>query len=986
MPAPESHGDPPSPRPFTARIVTAPRAFDAEIGRETAAGLGGVFGASGPAQDLARGVAGSSPFLARLMRRHADWLSEAASSPPEAALSALLADPFPEDRRPLMAALRERRARAVLLIALADLGGVFTLEETTAALSRLAERAVDAALERLLAEEARRGTLPSPAAPLRDCGYAVIGMGKLGASALNFSSDIDLICLFDQDRFEPGQEQTVRMGLIRATRGLVEMLSAPTGEGYVFRTDLRLRPNPSTTPVCLSMAAAERYYEAEGRTWERAAHIKARAVAGDRAAGAAYLERLSPFVWRRSLDFYAIEDIESLLVQISAADARRREGPGAVPGLDIKRAPGGIRQIEFFAQTRQLILGGRNPSLRMRATPEALGALAAAGAVPAEAAAHLSEAYRAHRNLEHRLQMLEDAQTHTVPTNPEARDRVAALAGYDDSAALERAVAERHERVGETVRRLVEGAARPSQRTPAATPRPDAMAKALADAGVARAEDAAARFARWRSGGIAAMRSERARRLFATLEPQLITGLARAASPDEALTALERFLSGLPAGVQVFSLLAANPAWLELLLELIAAAPRLALHLGREPQALDALLAHDFFEPMPSVAEQSRALSSMLSTCQDYERCLDMVRIFAREQRFRAGVQVLRGLAAPEEAGRAFSAIAEAALETLMPLTVSSFAARHGPPPGRGMAVIALGKLGTREMTEGSDLDLVTLYDAAGAETSDGPHPLPVQAYYPRLMKALLAALTAPTAEGALYEVDMRLRPSGRQGPVAVSLEGFQRYHASEAWVWEHLALTRSRLVTLVPGTDAPDGGAGFAAEVTAALDRALARRRGDPAVPREADEMRARLLTAHAKDRDQPWALKHVAGGLMEIEFLAQTGALWTGLPRATSARALLPALGEVGWITPADAASLVETLTLLQRLQHVERVALDDAMPPERFGPGLETALARAVDAPDFDRVTSLLADHEAAAAAIVSNRFEALAGEVEGDASGL
>ncbi|MEM7498021.1 MAG: hypothetical protein AAF371_08525 [Pseudomonadota bacterium] len=433
--------------------------------------------------------------------------------------------------------------------------------------------------------------------------------------------------------------------------------------------------------------------------------------------------------------------------------------------------------------------------------------------------------------------------------------------------------------------------------------------------------------------------------------------------------------------MQVFSLLAANPAWLELLIEIIAAAPRLADYLGREPQALDALLARDFFEPMPGAARQRTLLEAMLGEAGDYERALDGTRRFAREQGFRAGVQVLRGLAGAEEAGAAFSAIAEAALAALMPRVAAEFAERHGPPPGRGMAVVALGKLGTREMTAGSDLDLVTIYDAAADAVSEGRQPLAAQAYYPRLTKALVAALTAPTSEGRLYEVDMRLRPSGRQGPVAVSLDAFRRYHAETAWVWEHLALTRARVVASA-GADGADsdgtdnGGQALAEDVASALDAVLAARQGDESVGSAAGEMRAKLAEAHRAKRGDPWALKHAAGGLMEIEFAAQTGTLYCGLPRAESAAHQLPRLTEAGWLTEAETAAMTDALALLTRLQQVERVALSAETPPERFGPCLSDALARITGMPDFERLTLELTELERAAAAAVDARFQRLA----------
>ncbi|MEO1776870.1 MAG: bifunctional [glutamine synthetase] adenylyltransferase/[glutamine synthetase]-adenylyl-L-tyrosine phosphorylase [Pseudomonadota bacterium] len=954
--------------PLAARITAVPRPADPQRGAASLARLGGTF-ATGPARDLVLGTAGSSPFLARLMSRHADWLTEAAEQAPETALDALIEEPREAAvcPRALAPALRQMRGRAALLIALADLGGVWPLEAVTGALSRLARAALAIALPPLIAAEQTRGTLPALDGM---GGYTVIGMGKLGAEELNYSSDIDLICLFDQDRAPQDAEAEIRQGFVRVTRKLVAALSEQTGDGYVFRTDLRLRPNPSTTPVCLSMAAAEGYYEAEGRTWERAAHIKAAPVGGDLEAGEAYLARLSPFVWRRSLDFYALEEVQGLLDKIRAgAGEFATPSVETLPGTDIKRCPGGIREIEFFAQTRQLILGGRDPSLRARGTVEALDALVAAGHLPQDAAAVLSEAYRAHRVLEHRLQMVEDAQTHTIPTGAEARERVAALSGYPDADTHAAEIAARVATVYEAVEAITPTPHR--RRGPAAVDAPLPEEEALAAQGFARAKDAAATLARWRSGQITATRSERARALYRRIEGRILEGLAGAADPDEALAHFGRFLDSLPAGVQVFSLLAANPHFLDLVAEVMSASPRLAHYLGRNPGALDALIDRDFFAPLPSAPAQIAGLQASCQGISDLERGLDAVRAWAREQSFRAGVQVMRALTDEREAGAGFSAIADACLTVLLPQVVEDLAARHGPPPGRGMAVIALGKLGTREMTAGSDLDLLTIYDAGDAESSEGPRPLAPSAYYPRLMKAFVAALTAPTAEGRLYEVDMRLRPSGRAGPVAVSLESFRRYHAGEAEVWEHLALSRARVVTACG-----PGAAGLSAEVRAAIDGALARRRGAPGTLVEALAMRQRLIEAHEADRRRPWALKHTAGGMMEIEFLAQTGALYTGAGIGLRGPEMLDALALDGWLTHAEAGRLAKVLSLLHRLQQVERAALDRESKPEDFGPGLRSALARAAGAPDFDTLSTRLATHTAEAAEIATARFAAIA----------
>jgi len=944
---------------LAARVTRAPVPYDPEAAREACEALDSTL-RSGPVGDLIAGTGGSAPYLARLIARHADWLGEVATQAPEAATEAILDDLAAEareaDRAGLASLLRRAKSRAALLIALADLGGVWALGEVTRALTALADACVAVAVRWLLAEELRRGRLPGlgEADLETGAGYCVLAMGKQGAGELNYSSDIDLICLFDQDRFEPSDYADVKARFIKVTRALVGLLSDQTAEGYVFRTDLRLRPAPSTTPVCMAMEAAERYYESVGRTWERAAHIKARPVAGDLAAGQAYLERLTPFVWRRYLDFAAIEDTHAMLRKIR--EKKGRFSPGTLPGYDIKLGPGGIREIEFFAQTRQLIMGGREPRLRVPTTLGALEALVETGHLSRETAEGLGADYAAHRMLEHRLQMIDDAQTQVIPKSESVRARIAALSGSADRAAWEAEIAERLARVYATSEAFFGADA---GETAEKGPAPEATPESLAEAGFRRTEDAARIIARWRDGEIPATRSRRAQRLFASLQPRILRKLARPRSPREAIAEFDRFLTGLPAGVQVFSLFKANPHLLELIVDICAMAPKLAGHLGREPQTLEALLGPEFFAPLPGKAALVRDLEAWLAESGDYEDALNTVRRWAREQRFRAGVQVLRAMADEAEAGAVFSAIAEACLAALLPRVIDEFARRHGPPPGNGLAIIAMGKLGSREMTAGSDLDLIIVYDAGEAEQSEGRRPLAPAAYYPRLTQSLLSALTAPTAEGRLYEVDMRLRPSGRQGPVAVSLSAFERYQAERAWVWEHLALTRARVVA---------GAEGPSAAVREAIRTALAARAGDAEIPAAAAEMRLKLVEAHRGERDNPWAFKHTTGGLMQIELALQTGVLYHGLQGARGGAAALPRLVEAGWLRADDAETLGRAMELMQRLQQIERVALDHPFDPERAGVALRKTLCQATGFADFTALQAGLRDAQTEAEAVV------------------
>lgn len=952
-----------TPTSLKARITAAPIAYDPHCAEDLGAKLPGDLN-SGAMAELLAGAAGSAPYLANLIRRHGEWLSGVAETPPEDAMAAILAEMAAAvaeagDQRSAAEALRLAKSRAALLIALADLGGVWDLSEVTGALTGLADAATSAGAKWCLAEAIRRKMLPglAPEDVEGGAGYIVIGMGKHGARELNYSSDIDLICLFDQDRFDPGDLAEAKAGYIRATRRLVQLLADQTAQGYVFRTDLRLRPAPSTTPVCLAMETAERYYESVGRTWERAAHIKARPVAGDLAEGQGYLDRLTPFVWRRYLDFAAIEDTHDMLRKIR--EKKGRFTPAVLPGHDIKLGPGGIREIEFFAQTRQLISGGRDARLRVPATLGALDALVETGWAERETADVLAADYVAHRTLEHRLQMIEDAQTQTIPTAEEARARVAALCGWGDRRAWEQDIASRLARV----HGACEAFFTPGSETGGTGAPKEAGTEDLAALGFTRPEDATRLLDRWRSGQIPATRTSRARHLYRGLEPKILRLLGGASSPDESIAEFDRFLSGLPTGVQVFSLFTANPHLLDLIVEICTVAPKLAAHLGKEPQTLDALLSGEFFHPLPAADALWEGLETWIGAEDDYERVLDSVRRWAREQKFRVGVQVLRGLAEENEAGAGFSAIAEACLGALLPRVIAEFSRRHGPPPGNGLAVIAMGKLGSNEMTAGSDLDLIIVYDPGDAEESTGPKPLAPITYYPRLTQAFVAALTVPTAEGRLYEVDMRLRPSGRQGPVATSITSFEAYQREKAWVWEHLALTRARVIC---------GAAPVRAAVETVIADALSARAAQPEILGDVQEMRAKLAEAHAAERGNIWSFKQAAGGLMEIEYLAQSGVLLNGIPNCRNAGTALPLLAERGWLSAREAEALGAALTLMRRLQQVERVALETPFDPETAGKSLRRVMARTGGAETFAGLAAELERLLAVAAEIVSERL--------------
>lgn len=908
------------------QISRLPRPYQPELGEEA---LSAVPGLDADHADLIRGTAGSSPYLKGLIEAEASWLPGALDAP-DAALAQILARVPEIPREALMSELRQAKRRIALILALADLAGAWPLERITGALSDFAGAACDVTLRAEIAALIRRGKLPGQTEEdvATAGGMVVLAMGKMGAGELNYSSDIDLICLFDETRYSHDDFHEARAAMVKATRGFTAALGDRTAEGYVFRTDLRLRPDPSVTPVCISTAAAESYYESLGRTWERAAYVKARPCAGDIAAGERFIRSLRPFIWRRHLDFAAIQDAHDMRLRIR--ESKRLGGPLTVMGHDMKLGRGGIREIEFFTQTRQLIAGGRDESLRLRGTVEGLAALADKGWVPPEVAEQLTGHYRAHREVEHRIQMLHDAQTHKLPSNEAEFERLACLMGSDIRS------------VGaEIVRRLTEVHALTEDFFAPDAPRRVDVPEDF-DTSVC---------SRWPT--YAALRSQRARQIFERLRPELLARLARTAKPDEALIALDGFLKGLPAGVQLFALFEANPQLIDLLIDIVGTSPALAGHLSRNSGVFDAVIAGDFFNDWPGQAALSAELAARLGRERDYEAQLDTARRWMKEWHFRIGVHHLRGLIGAEEAGAQYADLADAVIGALFPLVQAQFAAKHGAPPGRGAAVLGMGSLGARRLNTESDLDLIVIYDPEGVESSEGPRPLAARTYYARLTQALITALTAPMAQGRLYEVDMRLRPSGTQGPVATSWASFRDYQKTSAWVWEHLALTRARVVA---------GGESLAADIEAFRQEVIAAPRARDEVLREVREMRARI--AEAKVPAGLWDIKTGAGRLQDIELVAQSGALLAGL----AARDVISGLeGGVacGWLSAADGDALTTHYRLYWQVQTALRLLSGEAPDDMKLGESGQDFLCRSAGFETIEVLRGALADAYADAA---------------------
>ena len=927
---------------------------------------------------LLRAIFGNSPYLTQIIIRDLPFFLRLLHRPPDAGLRDILdaltyrPETPPPARVDTMRLLRRTKAQAALLIAIADIGNIWPLAKITGALSEVAEASVDHAVNALLAGAAHKGdfALVHPEHPGKQSGYTVIAMGKLGARELNFSSDIDLIPLFDPDVAQYTGKKSVQDAFVRLTQGLVQVLQERTADGYVYRTDLRLRPDAGATPVAMSVRAAETYYESVGQNWERAAMIKARPVAGDFETGRNFLETIRPFVWRKHLDYAAIADIHSIKRQI---DSSRGHTQIKVAGHNIKIGHGGIREIEFFAQTQQLIAGGREPALREITTCGALRALEKTRRIDATAANDLISAYDFLRTLEHRLQMIADEQTQTLPDDDAGLDHVATFIGFADRTAFDNTLLQHLTRVREHYGGLFEDAPALSGESgnlvfTGTDDDPDTL-ETLTEMGFRDAKMVSDAFRRWHHGRYRATRSTRAREMLTTLTPGLLNAFSTTANPDSAFLRFDEFLAKLPAGIQLFSLFYNNPSLLDLLAEIVGSAPRLAEFLSRDPLVLDSVLSEGFLDPAPNGPMLAAEATSHVARAGDYQDALDMARRWTRDRRLQAGVHVLRNIMPGHRSGPILSDIADAVINALMPPIIENFVRRHGTVPGATLAIVALGKLGSREMMFGSDLDLIFVYDNPQDEAvSDGPKSLPTSQYFARFGQQVISAITSLTAEGRLYDVDMRLRPSGASGPLAVTIAGFEKYQRTEAWTWEQMALTRARVIY------ASDS---LRAQLEPLIDGILR-------VPREAKTVLDDVADMRIKIADEfpgtgTWSLKFVRGGLLDLEFIAQALQLTTAiktpsvLHRPTAS--VFETLGDEQ--IPGHVAQLLaQTTRLFQDIEGLFRLCLEGAPTDETIPPGLVRALCRVANMPDLPTLKAELVARQR----VVIDNYEQLIGRTD------
>ena len=904
------------------------------------------------ARNILLGIAEASPYLFDLMRADAARAIRLLDCDPDRHLAQLIDNTCRNvaaaaGEADVMQLLRRMKSEAALLIALCDIGGVWPVMRVTSALTELAVRSVQSALRYLLRQEAARAKIlpPNLEYPEDNSGLIVLAMGKMGAGELNYSSDIDLIVFFNMDAPTLAPDIEPMSFFVRLTQGLARLLQQRNGDGYVFRVDLRLRPDPASTQVAISTEAALHYYAREGRTWERAAMIKARPCAGDAKAGAALLADIAPFVWRKHLDFAALADVHDMKRQMQTF---RGQSGIAVEGHNVKIGRGGIREIEFFAQTQQLIAGGRHPELRVRPTLEALEVLASSHWITFEARDEMSAAYLFLRRVEHRLQMVADEQTHTLPDTAEAMERFARFFGYDSRAAFATELLGHLNVVQGHYGKLFEGDPTGTVHLPAADysagPDDPRLLEHLAALGFKKPIAAARTIQQWMIGDYRVFRTESTRSAFVEFVPALIAGLADAEEPDDAVVAFDRFLGALQRGGRLISLLSQNRELVALVALILGAAPRLGDMLARQPQLMDGLIDPRFFGAMPDQRELSARLAATLADAHSYEEFLDRLRLFGQESLFLIGTRILSGTVSASQAGVAFADVAEGIVDTVHGLVTDRFATQHGRIKGQETAILAMGRLGGREMTATSDLDLILLYDFNHDEpASDGVRSLDGAHYFARFTQRLISAFTTRTNYGVLYDVDMRLRPSGRAGPVASSLDSFAHYQDREAWTWEHMALTRARVISASPD---------FRGRIERIIREVLTRPRNTAAIATDVADMRRAI--ALEKGEKDVWDLKYAAGGLVDIDFIAQYLQLIHAAHKPdildVSTLQVLDNAARLGVLPQASVEILRSAGRLYHDLTQILRLCVTGKFKPDVAGDDLLRVMARAGDAPDF------------------------------------
>ena len=927
-------------------------------------------------EDLFLQIFAGSSFLTRIIRTRPEILIELAQDGPDVFCEKILTHIYEQDlscdQDGLMRYLRLCRQSISLATAMADIAGIWSLDEVTGTLTDFADASVRVSLDWLLKNRSVQYGLDAP--PTADqCQCVILGMGKYGARELNYSSDIDIVVFYEPEGIKSLDGYKLNESWVELTKNLSTILQSTTDAGFVFRVDLRLRPDPGSTPVAVSIPAAEIYYESFGQNWERAAFIKARQIAGDKRTGNKLLAILSPFIWRKNLDFAAIEDVHAMKRQIHAV---RGHGQIAVAGHNIKLGRGGIREIEFFVQTQQLIAGGRDKSLRGSQTCPMLTRLAERGWIKTETVDELTAAYHFLRGIEHRLQMQQDEQTHTLPKTEEKLQRFSYFCGYETLDDFRSQLIEVLKTVQTHYAELFEQgevlANEMGNLVFVGSENDPETLETLSQMGFERAAQMSDEIRGWHSGRFAAVRTPRARELLTRIKPRLLKSLSQTPDPDFAFARFNDFMTGLPSGIQIFSLFQSNPDLLNLITDIVGTAPRLSAQLSRRPVTLDSLLDPNFNQPLSDADDVLQDLQSYMSGITHFEDMLDATRRWHREKIFRIGSHILSGKLTGLAAGEDITKIADASARVLYDFVMKDLLGEVSLPEGAEMVVLGLGKLGSREMTVSSDLDLIivcTAEDYAQDVTYTATSSMEV--FFSRAARRFISAMTAPTSEGHLFDIDMRLRPTGNAGPLVTKIKSFEDYQFSNAWLWEHMALTRGRVLA---------GGENLSNQIYALQKKVFQ-------MPRDSDEsrhnivdMKKRLEAHHIKKGDFKWDIKQAPGGLVDIEFIAQGLCLMHGVALAdrigTSTRSNLDLLGAEHILSPDDTTRLTEALSFYSGLLQIFRLCLETPADPP-FSQSLNLLLCQSSALPDMAHLEQTLSEHQKSVRDIFMRMFGSLSG---------
>ena len=911
-------------------------------------------------QRLLSGVFGNSPFLTRTILRAPETLIIPLLEDNDAGFRRLLNSveaSYATDLTEFEEHIRRCRQKVAVAVAFADVSSAWDVDQIVHRLSDFADVILRQTIRAILFEAMRNGTFipQDPNCPEIGSGLFVLGLGKLGGRELNFSSDIDIIVFFDEDKLAARVKDHPNSFAIWAVRALVQALQSVQPAGYVFRVDLRLRPDPSSTQISISTTAAMRYYRDFGQNWERAAMIKARPVAGDILSADQFLEDLSKFVWRETLDFLAIEDIQAIKGQL---EYRAGSQTIAFEGQNIKLGRGGIRQIEFFVQTQQLIFGGRQSQLRVRSTLAALRALMQNGHINSRAFAHLTSAYRYLRQLEHRLQMIEDQQTHSMPTDRVSLERVALFHGERSTRHLKTRLLAHLSNVEHHFERLFKGS-EPASLTQGplvftGVEDDPATLVTLERLGFKDGPAICDVIRQWHRGQINATGTETERVLLTKIIPDLLVAFSDSGDPDAAFLEFAELIKRLPDGGRVFALFRHNQPVVVELAKLLARAPRLSKRLARFPDLIGTLVIPPAKRPLKLDQALAKALDEAVADTETYEEWLLSAQKWTSGQRFLVSIQLLNGYLKPAAAARHYTSIAHTVLQSVYDRVWTEFTKQHGKIARTEHCVLGLGRLGSRQMTSTSDLDLVFLYRSFGKDkdqVSDGPTPLNVQNYFTHFSRKVVAALGSHSFQGQLYDVDLRLRPSGRAGPVTVEWGSFYQYQYSSAETWETIALLKARPVA---------GDPSFKRVVQRELKKIVVRPRTANLLHRDITALKQRI--DQATKADSLWDLKYGKGGIMDIELIA-SGLYLSNIQKFSSAScentlAILRKLRRKKLLSHPQYKDLSELYSLLQHLSQLIHIAYETPPTSSRMTKGVKTALHRRLSFESFDRLESHLA----------------------------